>query len=125
MNERTTLGIYGEQLVADYLQNQKFAVVAKNFRKRDGEVDLIARRGSLTVFVEVKTRSSQRIDPAEVITISKQRKIARAAAFFMTQETVHLDREYDCRFDVAIVSFETDKPSIMYIADAFQVEEYA
>jgi putative endonuclease len=121
MNRRITLGTYGEQLVSQYLQQQQFKIIATNFRKRDGEVDLIARKGSLTVFVEVKTRNDECIDPSEIITVSKQRKIGRAAAFFMMQDTETID--YDCRFDVAIVSFEAAQPIITYIADAFQVDE--
>ncbi|HEV2917084.1 MAG TPA: YraN family protein [Candidatus Babeliales bacterium] len=122
MQHKTTLGLYGQDLIERYLHKQNFVILAKNFRQFEGEVDLIAAKGSLIVFVEVKTRTSSEIDPAEVITASKQRKIARAAAVFLSKKENY--EEYVCRFDVAIVSCNTDTPHISYIADAFQVDEY-
>lgn len=124
MHNKSQLGLYGQQVVEHYLCAQQFAIVHRNFRRFEGEVDLIARKGSLLIFVEVKTRNgSQMIDPTEVITRSKQRKIAHAAAHFLHQ--MNTDNEYDCRFDVAIVSCQTAKPTVSYIPDAFQAEEYA
>jgi putative endonuclease len=117
-HQRMQLGSYGEKVVERYLEQEQFTILAKNFRKRDGEVDLIARKGLLTIFVEVKTRHTHSVDPTEIITPAKQRKIARAAAFFTAQE----DCDYVCRFDVAVVTVESSGPSIMYIADAFQAE---
>jgi putative endonuclease len=122
MNQRAHVGAYGEQLVCGYLQKQNFVILAKNFRKRNGEVDLIARKGTLIVFVEVKARTHNNVDSAEIITLSKQRKIAYAAASFMLEKISDL---CVCRFDVALVALDMPKPIITYIADAFQAEEYA
>jgi putative endonuclease len=122
MNQRGETGQYGEGIVSHYLQERHFTILARNFRNREGEVDLIAQKDSLIIFVEVKTRTNPRIDSTEIITKAKQRKIARTAALFMAQQIVDV---CDCRFDVALVSLDAAEPTITYIPNAFQADEYA
>ncbi|MFM7872138.1 MAG: YraN family protein, partial [Actinomycetota bacterium] len=56
---RQGLGRSGEELVASWYREHGYAVVARNWRRRSGEIDIVARRGSLTVVCEVKTRTSR------------------------------------------------------------------
>ncbi len=111
---RNKLGAIGEQLVAEHLQKQGFTIVARNYRKMYGEIDLIATKGTLLVFVEVKTRRRHTVDLAEVIVPSKQRKIVLTAKTFLAEHPYH---QHDCRFDVALV--ETDSAQIQYMPSAF------
>ena len=124
MNAKQQLGNQGEQAVATYLINQGFTILAKNFRIRDGEIDIIAQKKELALFVEVKTRHNPLIDPAEVIPRSKQKKIIHTTYIFCAQHNLDLNT-VTCRFDVALVSFDNNKPLIIYIPDAFQAGEYA
>ena len=79
ITKQKTLGNQGEKLVADELQKQGFTILARNYRKQFGEIDLIASKKNLLIFVEVKLRSSSTIDLAELIVPVKQRRISAAA----------------------------------------------
>lgn len=113
-NATQTAGKAGEQQVAHYLQDQGFTILEQNYRKRTGEVDLIAHKKELVVFVEVKLRSKHHFDLSEVITRSKQCKIISAAKDFLFRNTSLLER-CTCRFDVALV----ENGTIKYIPNAF------
>lgn len=113
------LGERGEELVAQYVQSQGFTVLARNFRCRLGEIDIIALRKECLVFVEVKARRAQPFPISEVVLFSKQQKIIRAARAFLLQNNYE-DKIY--RFDVATVLFDgAMNGSIDYIEDAFRV----
>ena len=118
MDTRKNLGAHGEQAVVTYLQKHQFTILATNFRIHGGEVDIIAQHQNTIVFVEVKTRRNPLIDPAEVITLSKQKKIIFAARMFLMQHAYDTD-SFVCRFDVALVN-AGEMPRISYIPNAFQ-----
>lgn len=81
MAEKDRLGRRGEAVAADWLEAQGYAIVARNWRCASGELDLIARRGQVTAFVEVKTRSSAAFGhPLEAITAAKAARLRRLAA---------------------------------------------
>lgn len=114
---RTQRGNQGEERVASLLQSEGFQIVARNYQKPYGEIDVIAERDDLLIFVEVKTRAKELFDLSELITPAKQRKIIAAAKAFIT-EGHHDDKA--CRFDVALL--EDVHGSISYIPDAFNGE---
>ncbi len=81
---RQRLGTRGEQLAAAWYQARGYAVVARNWRCREGELDLVVARPGELVFCEVKTRSSHRFGtPAEAVTPAKQRRLRLLAARFL------------------------------------------
>jgi putative endonuclease len=98
---RQKLGQRGEELTARWYLDHGYTVVARNWRCREGELDLVASRGSSIVFCEVKTRSSNRYGPpAAAVTRSKQIRLRRLAARWLAGR----ERWYDeIRFDVAEV----------------------
>ena len=110
------LGIQGEQLVHEYLTKQGFTILAQNMRIQAGEIDLIAQKKDLVICVEVKTRTNQATDMAELITPWQQQRIIRAAQFFLIK---HKLDQVTCRFDVALVAM-TPEPSLDYIPNAFE-----
>ena len=110
------LGNAGEQLVADFLRNKGFAILAQNYRQRYGEVDLIAEKGDVIAFVEVKARTNPAFSALQSITRSKQHKIFLAAKSFMVTHNVY---NKVLRFDVALVTVEACNTSIDYIENAF------
>ncbi|MCL4229326.1 YraN family protein [Candidatus Dependentiae bacterium] len=110
----------GETRVCKILQDQGFIILARNYLTRGGELDVIARKQDLVVFVEVKTRVKSLFDLSTVITHAKQRKILQAAEQFLI---VHRLEDVECRFDVALL--ESDEQGILrltYLSDAFQRE---
>jgi len=113
------LGTHGEQIVKDHLMREGFVIVASNMRIRGGEIDLIARKKDLLVCVEVKTRTDNETDLAELITPWQQKRIVTAARHFMVHHEID---EVVCRFDVALVSMN-DMPTLSYIPNAFEGEE--
>jgi putative endonuclease len=113
------LGYKGESFVADYLGKKGFRVVARNYRQRNGEIDLIAIRGDLVVFVEVKTRTHSAFDLSEVVSMTKQRRIAACARQFILEYNMH---HASYRFDVALLE-NLVTGQIIYIQDAFVPDE--
>jgi len=103
-----------EDRAAEYLSQRGLAVIARNYRTRLGEIDLVARDGEVLVFVEVRMRSDGHFGGAlESITPGKQRRIAAGAAQFLAQ----FPRPPRCRFDVVAL----DKGEIRWLKGAFEV----
>ena len=111
------LGNYGELLVAKKLMQEGFTIIARNYRIRGGEIDIIARKEEILAFVEVKTRQNIRFPLSQVVTSLKQKTIIRTAKQFLLQ---HNQKTLDTilRFDVALVEGK-DVSSITYIPNAF------
>ena len=112
-------GLQGEALVADYLRNNGFQLVAHGYYCRFGEIDLIAWEGNTLCFIEVKTRTNLQMGlPREYVTPAKQKKLRKTALFYLSEKKL----DCFCRFDVAEVYAEQgfDKTRIVYLRDAFQ-----
>ncbi len=117
MHRSKKTGFQGEQLVVDKLLNEGYEIVARNYTKPYGEVDIIARGEQELLFVEVKTRHNPLFDPAELVTRSQQKRIVAVAKHFLATHTGAND--VICRFDVALVITEQGNTSISYLANAF------
>ena len=117
MHQRTQLGKEGEDRVARYLKDKGFYILEQNYRKPYGEVDIIACKGNLILFVEVKTRQKEYGDIAEIILPSKQKKIITVAKTYIAR---HNHDTKTCRFDVAFVEGIAERTRINYIENAFQ-----
>jgi putative endonuclease len=106
---RQRLGSRGEQLTADWYLARGYRVVARNWRCREGEIDLVLEGERDLVFCEVKTRTSHRFGlPAEAVTPAKQRRLRVLAVRYLAEQGG--DRagrdagRRGIRFDVAAVS---------------------
>lgn len=117
MNRRIEKGKKGEQLVAQYLKDRGYSILAVNFRHFLGEIDIIAHTQDIVAFVEVKWRSNPLVDPAEIINYTKQKKISTVAKLFLSQHTKY--QECVHRFDVALIEENNTTITIRYIIDAF------
>lgn len=114
------LGARGEALAAQYLQAHGFTLLEKNYRWARGEIDIIAEKGDLLIFVEVKTaRTLQLGQPITWVDRRKQAQIGRVALRYLQEKEIH-DR--DCRFDVIGVVLQGDTPDIQHIENAFWLE---
>jgi putative endonuclease len=100
-NCRQTLGRAGEDRAAAWYVSRGYEVVARNWRSRLGEIDLICARDNLLVFCEVKARSTDSHGvPAEAVTRTKQVRLRRLAAEFLHHRTCGC---HDVRFDVVAI----------------------
>jgi len=114
LSSKSTVGAEGETRIASHLEQHGFSILKRNFTVQSGEIDIIACKKELLVFVEVKTRSHVYFNTSEVITRSKQKKIILAAKAFLAHHNFN-DKVY--RFDVALVERKSAK--ITYIPNAF------
>jgi putative endonuclease len=98
---RRIVGDAGEDAVAAWYEAAGYSVVARNWRVREGELDVIARRNGVLVFCEVKTRRGDAFGgPAEAVTARKQARIRGLAAQWLSANRTRADV---LRFDVAAV----------------------
>lgn len=106
-------GDRGEERAASFLCGNGLRILGRNYRTRQGEIDLIAQDGPVLVFVEVRVRSAARFGGgAESVDGNKCRRLIAAARHYLLQ----LGREPPCRFDV--VSLDHDTPT--WIRGAFE-----
>jgi putative endonuclease len=116
-DERVKLGKSGEDLACRELERRGYAIIARRYRVRGGELDVIARDGQTIVFVEVKTRASRMFgEAAEAVTPLKQLRMTRLAEEYLARH--HLS-ECPCRFDVVSIDVDTGAPAIEVIQNAF------
>lgn len=112
------LGRRGEDLAHRYLRSKGLTILSRNYRPGggDAEVDIVARDGETTVFIEVKTRSSAEYGtPDRAIGTEKQKNIVRAARAFATRAGIEWEQ---VRFDTISIVL-TKSPSIVHQQDAF------
>ncbi len=113
-------GAEGEDRACRHLASLGYAIVARNFRCRSGEVDVIARDGDVTVFVEVKHRRSASYGAGfESVTFGKRRRLVRAARLYAAIRGLS---ESPLRFDVVSIDEGADGSSLRHDRDAFNVE---
>jgi putative endonuclease len=94
-----SLGAWGEDLAAAWYEKNGYEVLTRNWRVRDGEIDLIVRRGRTFVFSEVKTRTSDTFGtPCEAVTAEKRARLRHLAALWIGSDAPCHPREI--RFDV-------------------------
>ena len=115
---RSGLGAAGESLVAAWYRRAGYDVVDRNWRCRDGELDLVLTRGGTVVFCEVKTRASDAFGaPAEAVTARKQRRLRMLALRWLHAHPGHWRA---LRFDVgSVVRGDRGRLLVEVLEDAF------
>lgn len=112
-------GRRGERIAGEHLLARGYRIHTRNYRVREGEIDIVAEKNGVIVFVEVKCRKSARFSrPGDAVTAAKQAKLRAAAALWLSE---HTGEEKPARFDVVeIVTGLLDKaPRIHHIENAF------
>src|SRR5579862_2430801 len=106
-DQRKSIGARGEQLAAEHLERRGYAIVARNFRTRWGELDLVACDGETLLFCEVKTLRAPRAgrDPLAAVRHGKRTQVRRMAAQFLA-ECRDRPRARELRFDVVGVTLD-------------------
>lgn len=115
--QRLSLGQWGEKVAVRYLKRRLYRIVETNFRTPVGEIDIIARRGGVLAFVEVKTRSGTVCGQgSEAVNLRKQRQIIRTAQWYLAQQG---DSKLQPRFDVIAIQADATTHNLEHVIDAF------
>ena len=120
LSKRLALGQRAESLAASYLEDLGYTILARNWRRPEGELDLVVGKDGLCVFVEVRSRTGiERGHPLETVNASKRARVVRAARLYLDEEKPPATT---FRFDVVGVTFALDggAPEIVHIEDAFR-----
>ncbi len=115
-------GSEGEAIAARFLETRDFRILERNYRRRGGEVDLVAEDGDALVFIEVKSGQSESNfgGPLGRVTPEKRRRLVRTAERYLAD---HPREGGDVRFDVVTVVFRRGGSfRIRHLADAFRPE---
>jgi len=117
MDNKHKAGIAGQEAAEKFLQSKGYEVLARNYRIKTGEIDLVLKDGMYIVFVEVKFRTSTKYGlPREAVGYTKQQRIINTALHYLTH---HKLTENDIRFDVVEVLMERGKLYASHIENAF------
>lgn len=105
-------GAAGEILAARFLREKGYAILSSNYRCRQGEIDIIAQKGGIIAFVEVKTRSQNSYySPREAVTSAKQRRLIQTASIYLSRYPSALQPRFD------VVEVVTESSSSMKVAE--------
>lgn len=125
--EKTTavsIGNIGEEAAVQAIKKRGYKIIARNYRTKMGEIDIIAKDGEYTVFVEVRLRKSNNFgSPADTIDRRKQQKIIKAAQLYAVKNNIY---DAPMRFDAVLINADTDgkklvNTEIEIIKNAFQL----
>ena len=118
--ESRLLGRWGEGVAADDLRRRGWSILHTNYRCRGGEIDIIASKGGVLAFVEVKLRKSSGFAPARAfVTAEKQRKLRLTAELYLSEHPTELQPRFDVAEVYAPQGMGTVHPEINYIENAF------
>jgi putative endonuclease len=123
LSKRLALGQRAESLAARYLEDLGYVILARNWRRPEGELDLVVGTEGLCVFVEVRSRTgTERGHPLETVDGRKRARVRRAARMYLEEER---PAAAVFRFDVVGVTFALDDspPEIVHVEDAFGAAE--
>lgn len=102
-NNKAEIGVFGEDFTVKYLKKQGYKILERNFHSRFGEIDVIALKKDVIVFVEVKTRAENAIySPREAVDFHKQQKCVKTAQIYLAKSPAELQP----RFDVSEILIE-------------------
>ena len=118
-DHRQTLGRSGEDAACAELRRRGYTIVARRYRTRAGEIDIVARDGRTLVFVEVKTRAGSTFGSGlDAVTVRKQAQVRRMATDYLWRAGLG---EVPCRFEVAAVTLDAQRrpARVEVVSDGF------
>lgn len=116
MGNNREKGIVGENIAVEYLREKDYKIVERNYRTKVGEIDIVAMKDNMLIFVEVKSRSNINFGyPYEAVSKRKFDKIMRASLIYMKQKGY---RGYQMRYDIIEVFLSNDR-KINHIENIF------
>ena len=116
MEESYLLGKLGEETAASYLKLRGYEIVARNYRYRKAEIDLIARKGDTLAIIEVKTRTGTSLEKVlEAVNRRKRERLIEAADHFIVSNELLVET----RFDIIWLTRDKEELRLEHIKDAF------
>ena len=116
MAQHNETGKQGEAEAVRYLEDNGYQILTRNYRHQHAEIDLIAQKGKLLVFVEVKTRTNVSYgNPEEFVNYTKAKLVMKAAEHYIFAQ----NWLFDVRFDIVAVTLAGNELRIKHIEDAF------
>ena len=120
MSTTREAGDRGEAMAAEYLCENGYEILASQFRCRFGEIDLIAEKDGVLLFVEVKLRTNLQYGaPREYVTVKKQEKLRAAALLYLSERELDVPARFDVAEVYTDVHRSAGKTRIAYIENAF------
>lgn len=116
MAEHNELGTWGEQTACDHLTSKGYAIVARNAKIANHEIDIIATKGHRIAFVEVKTRRTAIVDPVLAINRQRMNRMTAAANAYLKAMAIPMDPQ----FDVITIVGTPDHFELHHYPDAFR-----
>jgi len=119
MAAHNNLGHCGEDMAAEYLQKEGYCILERNWKNKGRkEIDIIATKDDIAVFVEVKTRRiGTATSPLSAVDARKQHRICLAADSYLKANRI----DFCCRFDIIGIVYDDNESRIEHIEDAFRV----
>lgn len=112
-------GKAGEDAAVDFISRNGYSILARNYRRKSGEIDIVAQEGNTVCFLEVKTRHSRAFgEPEEAVSRVKQKQISRTALYFLKEHNLI---DTNARFDVVSILLENQSPHVTLIKNAFDI----
>lgn len=116
MAEHNDFGASGEQMAREFLVNEGYTILETNWRHHSHEVDIIAKKGDILAFVEVKTRNSRFLGEPEVfVSRAQQRSYISVANAYVKLN----NRQEEVRFDIIAIILNSKESTVKHIAGAF------
>lgn len=116
-----SIGKEAEILAEKYFKERDYEILAKNFRAKTGEIDLVVKKGEILIFVEIKSELAYKgFFPEERVDLKKQERIKRTAEIFLLKNFQKLSKIKEIRFDVLVVNLE--RGEIRHYERAFYAE---
>lgn len=110
------IGTKYEEIAANYLKEQGYKIIERNYHNKYGELDILAEKNFTLIVVEVKFRSNDLFgDPSEAVDRRKQYRICRTTQFYYMEHGYELD--YPCRYDIIAIYGDG---TIKHIENAFE-----
>lgn len=115
------LGKSGEDAAVDLLKEEGYKIIARNYKSKLGEIDIVAQDRDTLCFIEVKTRQNDHLgSPLESVVFRKQRQISKAALAFLKEKNLFHKK---ARFDVISVINTQEKTRVELIKNAFDLDK--
>ena len=116
MAKHNELGKEGENIARMYLMQNEYEIIENNYTYKKGEIDIIAQKDDLIIFIEVKTRQSKELqDPLLSVTKKKQKQIIKTADAYIKENDIDLE----ARFDIISILTNKYESEIEHIDGAF------
>ncbi len=123
MSSRHETGEAGERAAEEHLRRRSYTIVARNYRCKGGEIDLVALHRGTVVFVEVRTRAAGGlVHPFESVDQPKRRRIVTAARHYISRNRLH---DHPVRFDLVAVYAAAGELRCEHLANAFDLNDLA